>query len=92
MMWVDIECEVQYYEKENVNFALYTRLGRYVQGVGRQLINSVQNGWLGDNQFNNLMGFMDQYMLKDISANSMECCGYSQGDLTDLGAYTKRRT
>ena len=29
-MWVDIECEVQDYEKENVNFALYTRLGRYV--------------------------------------------------------------
>ena len=29
-------------------------------------------------------------MSKDISANSMECCGCSQGDLVDLGAYTKR--
>ena len=28
-------------------------------------------------------------MSKDISANSMECCGGSQGDLGDLGAYTK---
>ena len=29
-MWVDTESEVQDYEKENANFELYTRLGRYV--------------------------------------------------------------
>ena len=32
MMWADIKGEVQDYEKENVNFALYTR-GRYVEEV-----------------------------------------------------------
>ena len=40
-----------------------------------------------------------QYLKKDrdnkkldcISTNSMECCGGRQGDLGELGAYTKRR-
>ena len=36
--------ELQYYEKENVNFALYTR-GRYVEEVSSCLyVKSVQNG------------------------------------------------
>ena len=48
-------------------------------------------GWFGDDQFNNLMGFVDWQMSKDISTDSVECCGCSQGDLVDHGAYTKRR-
>ena len=43
-MWADIKGGVQDYEKENINFALYTR-GRYVEEVSPCLpINSVQNG------------------------------------------------
>ena len=43
-MWVDIKGEVQDYEKEKVNFVLYTR-GRYVEEVSSCMpINSVQNG------------------------------------------------
>ena len=39
-MWVDVKGELQDYEKEKVNFALYTR-GRYVEEVSPY---SVQNG------------------------------------------------
>ena len=43
-MWVDIKGEVQDYEKEKVNFALYTR-GPYVEeGSPCMPINSIQNG------------------------------------------------
>ena len=43
MMWVDIKGEVQDYEKEKVNFALYTR-GRHVEEVSPCMpINSVKN-------------------------------------------------
>ena len=42
-MWVDIKGEVQDYEKEKVNFALYTR-GRHVEEVSPCMpINSVKN-------------------------------------------------
>ena len=44
MMWVDIKGEVQDYEKEKVNFALYTR-SPYVEEVSPCMpINLVQNG------------------------------------------------
>ena len=44
VMWDDIKGEVQYYEKEKVNFALYTR-GRYIEEVLPCMhINSVHNG------------------------------------------------
>ena len=43
-MWDDIKGEVEDYEKEKVNFALYTR-GQYVEEVSScMLINSMQNG------------------------------------------------
>ena len=44
-MWADIKGEVQDYEKEKVNCALYTR-GRYVGEVSPCMpINFVQNVW-----------------------------------------------
>ena len=43
-MWADIKSDVQDYEKENVNFALYTR-SRYVEEVSPCMPNnSVKNG------------------------------------------------
>ena len=45
VMWADIKGEVQDYEKEKVNCALYTR-GRYVGEVSPCMpINFVQNVW-----------------------------------------------
>ena len=66
-MWADIKGEVQDYEKEKANFALYTR-GQQVEEVSPcTLINSVQNGVVWETMFNHVMGFLVQQMSKDIS-------------------------
>ena len=92
MMWVDIKSEVQNYEKEKVNFALYTR-GQYVEEVSPCMCtNLVQNGVVWETISSRTLWVLWTSRCRRIFlANSMECCGCRQGDWGGLGAYTKRR-